>query len=67
MQLTGDTVIIRTMSNDVFELTFNPAGTNGWLIDVYVAWDTYDEQYTWELNGTCLEDPEYNVDKIMAP
>lgn len=35
-------------------LHFNPAGTEGWLIDVIYAYDHYDNMLVWNTDGISL-------------
>jgi hypothetical protein len=61
MRLTGNDVTGYTANNETFDLTLNPAGTNGYLIDVYIGYTDHDETLTWDRYGNCLDDPEYNL------
>jgi hypothetical protein len=56
--LRGATV--RLSDGSTVEAVFNPAGTNGWLNDVIVAWTDHDDYMTWNINGQalCAGDPD---------
>jgi hypothetical protein len=45
-----------TLANgDWVELSFNPAGKNGYNIDVWYTWVEHDMMLTWDVNGQNLD------------
>lgn len=53
--LTADTTLVELADGVVIDVTFNPAGQNGWLKDVFVSWIDHDEQLVWQADGTSLD------------
>lgn len=62
--LERDTETVVVANGDELELTRNPAGMNGWLIEVYVAWTEDDMTLTWDTDGTSLDSANYNVVEV---
>lgn len=45
---------VRLSDGDIADISFNPAGTNGWLEDVIVSWTDHDDYLTWDTSGRAL-------------
>ena len=45
---------VRLSDGSTVELRLNPAGQNGWIVDVIYAYDLHDDCIVWDINGTPL-------------
>ena len=43
---------VRLADGTTVDILFNPAETNGWLVDVIYAYDHYEDTLTWDVDGT---------------
>jgi len=43
---------VRLADGSTEDILFNPAGTNGWLVDVIYAYGHYEDALTWDVDGT---------------
>lgn len=65
VKLTSNTKFVTLANGDWVELSFNPAGKNGYLDDVWYTWVEHDYMMSWDVNGKSLDgDPEYDIVSI---
>jgi hypothetical protein len=56
---------VRLADGSVVMLHFNPAGENGWQIDVLYAYDHNDDMIFWNTDGTAFFRDEADISEIV--
>lgn len=65
--LTQNTTHVVTFSGEEFDVHFSPAGSyGGWLIDVWTAYDGYDETIIWDAAGICLNGDNDHTENVAT-
>lgn len=65
MTLSPDTTQVELTDGSVVDVYFNPAGREGWLEDVLIAFDDHDEQLVWDMTGTSLDNETANIRRAV--
>jgi hypothetical protein len=56
---------VRLRNGDIINPYFNPAGTNGWMIDCFVWHDDNDTMYHWDMNGKSMDESEMDMMNLV--
>jgi len=57
---------VRLRNGDIIRPDFNPAGTNGWMVDCYVWYDDNDIAYHWDMNGKSMDESDMDMMNLIA-
>jgi hypothetical protein len=56
---------VRLVDGSIVMLHFNPAGQNGWQIDVIYAYDDHDDMMFWNTHGTSFFRDEADILELI--